>query len=193
MPRPPRDTQRAKVYAAEISVDWARHDRLIVKRFRSIADAEHFAEAVFRSEWFAARAPHLRQLTVVAGERASRRATCTTKPGTVAGTSVSRIRLPPWARNRQVILHEMAHAMAWRPVPPAHHGPEFCRALIELINEYVSHSAAGALRVQFALRGVRVGEAPHVSAVFPAPEIVHGQLSLPGLGPVGQRAAVVHE
>ena len=192
MARPPRDSQRAKVYAAETSVEWARHDRLILKRFRTIVDAELFAESVFRSPWFASRAPHLVQLTVVAGERSSKRATCTTKPGKVPGTSVSRIRLPPWARNRQVVLHELAHAMVWRPEPPAHHGPEFCRALIELVTEYASSSAAGALRVQFALRGVRVGAVIAPIDAVAAPQIFHGQLSLPGLGPVGQRAATTH-
>lgn len=192
MTRPPRDVQRAKVYAAEASVEWDRHDKRATKRFRTLGDAAEFVELVYRSEWFSTRAPHLVALSVVAGDRSSRRATCTTRVGKVPGTSVSRIRLPPWARNRQVVLHEMAHALVWKPEPPAHHGPEFCRAEIELLGEFVSPAAASALRVQFAIRGVRVGDAPKVVAPFvPDSSVLFGQLSLPGFGPVGQRAAHV--
>jgi putative metallohydrolase (TIGR04338 family) len=186
--RPPRDSQRSRVYAAETAMNWRGHGRLVSKKLRSLDDAAHFVTEVVTSDWFAARAPQVSLVRLVAGDPKSRRATCISRIGKVPGTTNSRIRLPPWARTRPVILHELSHAVVFSATPPSAHGPEFCRAELDLITAFLGSSVADALHEQFLLHRVRVGSADTPARAIPLP-IALGQLVLPGLEPFGQRAA----
>lgn len=77
----------------------------------------------------------------------------------LAGGGRSEITLPLWARNRSIILHELAHGILEQAYGSCYnhegHGPEFVRMEIELFIEYSAYTRTTLLRTAREM-GVKV-------------------------------------
>lgn len=63
--------------------------------------------------------------------------------------------LPPFAWNRLIVLHEVAHVFTWhRQYAP--HGPEFCGVYLVLVGHFVGCECRAELRANLRERRVRV-------------------------------------
>ena len=152
-----RDSQRARVYAAEDSwgmrLDAARRGARTAViggstltlpeelRFGTLADAQRYAEH------------HLAGLPPVAlRERRGQKAAHWSAPGEVA------LPLPrygePWALRESVLLHELAHHVAFHTHGVADHGPSYTACMLELVARALGEEAALALRVDYGEHGV---------------------------------------
>lgn len=65
-----------------------------------------------------------------------------------------RIRLPIWARNRYVILHELAHALGAKDNDG--HGSQFKQRLLKLVAHFIGRAEADALHAAYRARNCRV-------------------------------------
>lgn len=161
-----RDTQRAKVYAAEEFVRTlfdraAEHGSRVVEffgtqltlppeaRFGSVESVQRYVDdvlamAVVRNRW-----PSTAPLTV----RPRRGATAAHYE---VGGDGATIAVPEqqtrWALRELVVLHEIAHHLC--DASPAH-GPEFVATICELTDAVMGAEVAHVLRVVYAKEGVR--------------------------------------
>jgi putative metallohydrolase (TIGR04338 family) len=156
----PRDTQRAKVYAAEEFVRTlfdraAEHGNHVVEffgtqltlppegRFGSVAAVQSYVDDVLAH--VGAESP----LTV----RARRGITAAhyERVGDAATIAVPD-RGTTWALRELVVLHEIAHHLCDAEPP---HGPEFVARFCELAEAVMGPEAGHVLRVVYAKEGVR--------------------------------------
>ena len=156
----PRDTQRAKVYAAEEFVRTlfdraAEHGNRVVEffgtqltlppegRFSSAASVQRYVDDVL------AHVGRDRRLTV----RARRGATAAhyERHDDVAVIAVPD-RRTSWALRELVVLHEIAHHL--NDAEPAH-GPEFVATFCELADVVMGPEVGHVLRVVYAKEGAR--------------------------------------
>ncbi len=156
----PRDTQRAKVYAAEEFVRTlfdraAEHGNRVVEffgtqltlppegRFASVAAVQHYVDDVLTHTGAD------RPLTV----RARRGATAAhyERSGDEATIAVPD-RRSSWALRELVVLHEIAHHLSDADPP---HGPEFVATFCELAEAVMGPEVGHVLRVVYAKEGVR--------------------------------------
>lgn len=162
-----RDTQRAKVYAAEVFVR-ALFDRAAETgagsveffgtgmtlppegRFGSVAAVSRYLDDVLALPAVRARWPDTAMLTV----RARRGATAAhyEKVGEAGVIAVPDQRGADWALRELVVLHEVAHHLC--DVRPPH-GPEFVATFCELAELVMGPEVGYVLRVVFAKEGVR--------------------------------------
>jgi len=153
----PRDTGRARVYAAQgaagaacgadISKPTIPNDAL-----QAEADAILGRRAV-RSRWPDAKvSAQLKRGGSALGYRES-------------DTPSGRITLPLFARNPWIVCHEVAHVLT--PGGYAPHGPEFRGVYLHLVGSHIGRPAAKALRAEFKARRLTVS----LKAV-PAPQDV---------------------
>ena len=163
----PRDSQRAKVYAAEEFVRTlfdrvAEHGSPVVKffgtqltlppegRFGSVASVQRYVDDVLalpavRQEW-----PGASALTVRA-RRAATAAHYENRDG--AGViAVPDRDTADWALRELVVLHEVAHHLC-QAQPP--HGPEFVATFCALAERVMGPELGHVLRVVYAKEGVR--------------------------------------
>lgn len=114
----PRDSQRSKVYRAELPRG---------RRFETVAEMQAYCDRLHGSAWFQRRWPRLRGFRIHSGA-GNRRATCSW------GLHPT-IKMPRWARVESVLLHEVAHACVYERYgrSVAAHGPEFVSTLLELL------------------------------------------------------------
>lgn len=163
----PRDTQRAKVYAAEEFVRTlfdraAEHGNRVVDffgtqltlppegRFASAPSVQRYVDAVLAHPAVCARWPAVGALTV----RARRGATAahyerSDDDGAAIAVPDGRA---TWALRELVVLHEIAHHLSDAEPP---HGPEFVATLCELAEAVMGPEVAHVLRVVYAKEGVR--------------------------------------
>jgi putative metallohydrolase (TIGR04338 family) len=162
----PRDTQRAKVYAAEEFVRTlfdraAEHGNRVVEffgtqltlppegRFASASSAQRYVDDVLAQPAVRARWPGSGALTV----RPRRGATAAHYERSDEGATIA---VPDhrsrWALRELVVLHEIAHHMS-NADPP--HGPEFVATFCELAEAVMGPEVAHVLRVVYAKEGVR--------------------------------------
>lgn len=166
--RPERDTQRAKVYAAEVFVRTV-FDRAAERgsgdaeffgtrmtlppeaRFGSVAAVQRYVDEVLALPSVRGRWPDAAVLTV----RARRGATAAhyEKSGDAGIIAVPDQRGGgDWALRELVVLHEMAHHLCdSRPA----HGPAFVATLCALAEIVMGPELGYLLRVVFAQEGVR--------------------------------------
>ncbi|HUR14647.1 MAG TPA: TIGR04338 family metallohydrolase [Mycobacteriales bacterium] len=148
----PRDTQRSQVYAAEeawaLRLDAARRGarRAVVAgsaltlpqelRFGSLEDAQRYAEHHL------AGLPPVR-LRIRKGQAAAHYS----PPDDLA------LPLPPygepWALRESVLLHELAHHVAFHTDGTADHGPSYTACMLDLVARVLGEEAAFALRVDY--------------------------------------------
>ena len=162
----PRDTQRAKVYAAEEFVRTlfdraAEHGNRLVDffgtqltlppegRFASADSVQRYVEDVLAHPAVLTHWPAVGALTV----RARRGATAAHYERSDDGATIAvPDRGSTWALRELVVLHEIAHHLSDAEPP---HGPEFVVTFCELAEAVMGPEAAHVLRVVYAKEGVR--------------------------------------
>ena len=168
MPRA-RDSQRQKVYDAE----HALRDKLKLRKFKDLKDAQEYVNRILSSSWYAKMFPGGRKNVTLRYSRGSSWATA---------TSFGVINMPKtgwyWAGNNFVVLHELAHTLTpaaveanmcagspkcgmhsepWYHIKtPAAHGPEFTRIYLDLIRRWMGKDAYEAMKTQYRTRRVKV-------------------------------------
>lgn len=161
-----RDTQRAKVYAAEEFVrtlfDRAEeHGNRVVEffgtqltlppegRFGSTVSVQRYVDDVLDMAVIGERWPGIQPLTV----RARRGVTAAhyERDADGAGIAVPEGRTT-WALRELVVLHEIAHHLCTAEPP---HGREFVATFCELAGVVMGPEVAHVLRVVYAKEGVR--------------------------------------
>lgn len=161
-----RDTQRAKVYAAEEFVRTlfdraAEHGNRVVEffgtqltlppegRFASAPSAQRYVDDVLAHPAVRARWPGAGALTV----RPRRGATAAHYERSDDGATIA---VPDhrstWALRELVVLHEMAHHLSDAEPP---HGPQFVATFCGLAEAVMGPEVAHVLRVVYAKEGVR--------------------------------------
>lgn len=164
-----RDTQRAKVYAAEQFVRTlfdraAERGNSVVEffgtqltlppegRFASVPSVQRYLDDVLTLDTVRRRWPAAGPLSV----RPRRGATAAHYERTDDGRAV--VAVPDgrgtWALRELVVLHELAHHLCG--TEPAH-GPPFATTMCELAEAVMGPEAAHVLRVVYAQEGVRLG------------------------------------
>lgn len=162
-----RDSQRAKVYAAEDFVRTlfdraAEHGSPVVEffgthltlppegRFGSVASAQRYVDDVLALPSVRQRWPGVSPLRV-RPRRAATAAHYESRDG--AGTiAVPDRDTADWALRELVVLHEVAHHLC--RAEPAH-GPEFVATICELAELVMGPELGHVLRVVYAKEGVR--------------------------------------
>ena len=162
----PRDTQRAKVYAAEEFVRTlfdraAEHGNRVVDffgtqltlppegRFASAPSVQRYVDEVLAHPAVRARWPAADALTV----RARRGAAAAHYENSDDAAAIAvPDRRTTWALRELVVLHEMAHHLCDADPP---HGPEFVATFCELAEAVMGPEVAHVLRVVYAKEGVR--------------------------------------
>jgi putative metallohydrolase (TIGR04338 family) len=161
-----RDTQRAKVYAAEEFVRTlfdraAEHGNRVIEffgtqltlppegRFASAPSVQRYVDDVLAHSTVRARWPAVGPLAV----RARRGVTAAHYERSSDGATIAvPDRRSTWALRELVVLHEIAHHLC--DVEPPH-GPEFVATFCELAEAVMGPEVAHVLRVVYAKEGVR--------------------------------------
>ncbi|MDT5208087.1 MAG: hypothetical protein QOF67_502 [Mycobacterium sp.] len=163
----PRDTQRAKVYAAEEFVRTlfdraAGHGNRVVDffgtqltlppegRFASAPSVQRYVDEVLAHPAVRVRWPAVGALTV-RGRRGATAAHYERSDDDTATIAVPD-RGSTWALRELVVLHEIAHHLSDAEPP---HGPQFVATLCELAGAVMGPEVAHVLRVVYAKEGVR--------------------------------------
>ncbi|HEV2309147.1 MAG TPA: hypothetical protein VGU73_01375 [Acidimicrobiia bacterium] len=146
----PRDSQRARVYRAELP--------LAASPLPGLAACARFAERVVGTLWWHGRFPALTQ------DRIPR-----FRPGHGARTAYFTeaedgddwsITLPRRYRTKGIVLHELAHwALVDQPDLPTH-GATFARLVLDATSEFCGPDRAQALTDAYRAERVRVGAPP---------------------------------
>jgi putative metallohydrolase (TIGR04338 family) len=156
----PRDSQRAKVYAAEEFVRTlfdraAEHGNRVVDffgaqltlppeaRFATVAAVQRYVDDVL------AHVGGDRPLTVRARRGVSAAHYERTDDGATVAVPEQRT---SWALRELVVLHEVAHHLSDAEPP---HGPEFVATFCDLADAVMGPEVAHVLRVVYAKEGVR--------------------------------------
>lgn len=126
-----RDSQRSKIYKAENAAAECYDPSPLL----SWPEVERFTKKVCVAENF--------MCPKIGHGQGARRAFC----------APSRIVLPKWARQKWVILHELAHWMTRRELP--HHGELFLRVYLRLVNKYMGSLEAKILIMALNQYGVK--------------------------------------
>ena len=152
-----RDTQRARVYAAEdawaLLLDAARRGarRAVVagsqvllpeeKHFGTLASAQAYCDG-FLGDLPAVRVRQRRGQTKAHWET----------PGVIALPFPARGQA--WALRESVLLHELAHHLAFHRHGVVDHGTSYTSSMLELVEQALGAEAALALRVEYGERSV---------------------------------------
>jgi len=154
-----RDVQRARVYAAEdawaLVLDAARRGavRAEVAGSTVLLPAEtHFgtlASAQRYADHYVGTLPPVR-VRLRKGQMKAH----WEPPGVIALPVPERGQ--PWALRESVLLHELAHHVAFHRDSVADHGPAYTSRMLELVEQALGAEAALALRVEYGERGVVV-------------------------------------
>jgi len=150
--RRPRDSQRARLYAAERTA--FGDPRACPARLATLRELCAYVDQTLGDAWFEAEFGRFASVRVKDGRG--------TRHAYSAYDLRSRALLlsfPRWARTRPVVLHELGHAAsARRHGVIAAHGPEFAGVFLGLVRRFLGPDAAG--RLAAAYRSHRVRFAP---------------------------------
>lgn len=149
-----RDTQRQKHYDAEREALWS-----ISTPLPTVADVERYCRKTLARKRVIARWPQCGSMVDV-GDGRGRRKAC------AIGTR--EIRIPLWARNDAVVLHELAHIIVnrqWRGQTLASHGWQFASVFLDLVWLCMGAEARDALKAAYKKHGVR-HKAPRAKRVM---------------------------
>ena len=139
-----RDTQRSRVYKAErIALSG------MAQPLPTVRDVERFVKRVFAMKRVRDAFPNMRAdwMPTVRDGRGRRNA-CGWDGG---------IKIPLWARNEWVVVHELAHTIAWRQYGyrVAGHGWQFCAVYLKLVLYTMGREAHDVLKRDFKVCRVR--------------------------------------
>ena len=150
-----RDGQRSRVYVAEdawaLRLDAARRGapRALLAGSSVLLPAEvHFGTLAAAQDYCTAHLAAWDVPPVRLRERRGLSKAHWETPGVIAlpvpehGT--------PWAMRETVLLHEMAHHLAFHLDGAADHGPRFVARMLELVTAVLGPEAALALRIDYA-------------------------------------------
>ena len=145
----PRDSQRSKVYAAELESGGAAMQNPPA-RLKTVYRCQAWVDEITNSRWWQFRSG-VAKVKVFDG----RGTTCARggyfgNHGKKNGWGVN---LPKWARSEMVILHELAHILT--PVNEPWHGRRFCRNYLALVGRWMSRDSAIKLRACFKKHRVK--------------------------------------
>ncbi len=140
-----RDTQRARVYKC---------DRIlgdVADPLPSVKDVERYVKKVFNSKRVQAAFPKaMRWSLPKVGDGRGRRRACGWEGG---------IKIPLWARNEAVVLHELAHTITMREGgSEAFHGWKFCATYLRLVLYLMGREKHDVLKTAFKANRVRFTE-----------------------------------
>ena len=147
--RPPRDSQRARLYRAEHEVFGVPPHS--VWPHLTLPAAEHFVHAVLAESWFREAFGAVADVRIKDG-RGTRHAYSAydSKRHSVLFS------FPRWARSAPVLLHEIGHAANLRRHGVvAAHGPEFAAVYLRLVQRHLGTDAHVSLRDAFAKHKVK--------------------------------------
>ncbi len=143
-----RDFQRSRLYSAQTRLLPAG---LSGRQFdpdgiNGHLQIESYLKRVVESDWFKKRWPYIisSELWVMNGEGPTARGGATTDNGYV-------IKLPSWAREERLALHELAHVCTLGDA----HGKVFAGVLLELIRYWMGQTAAAMLEDGYTKNIVR--------------------------------------
>jgi putative metallohydrolase (TIGR04338 family) len=140
-----RDTQRSKVYRAEAVMDKFK------KPLPSVEDVEKYIANIMAMKRVRAAFPRARWWgRVSVGDGRGRRVACGGANG---------IKLPLWARNSWIVVHELSHTITIRELAgtgPAAHGWQFCSVYLKLVMWTHGREAHDALKASFKAARVKI-------------------------------------
>ena len=150
---PLRDMQKSKVYHAEFA---CRKRFPNEKTFESIEEAQKFVDKVLASATYDKLCERFdcyrrRTIKVVAGRNSDRDSARYYPDGT--------IKLPPWALNKCVVLHELAHSVS----PRFEHNWPFCEIFLALIGRFMGAADRDMLKAEYKKRKVKFRKPRKVS------------------------------
>jgi putative metallohydrolase (TIGR04338 family) len=134
----PRDSQRSKLYAAEVAVKWVDNERL-----ETVEEMETWVRHILASKWLTNNFPSLRNIEIGVKDGRGR---------SQAGGSHSYITMPKWSRSKDVVLHEISHSFISRIYGHenvAAHGREYARILLLLVRHFMGKENYLRLRASF--------------------------------------------
>ena len=147
-----RDSQRARVYAAEdawaLRLDAARRGaaRAAVAGSSVLLPSELLFGTLASAQEYADRALTAYPPVVLRARKGPRQAHWEA-PGVIA------LPVPehgqPWALRESVLLHELAHHVAFHSHGVADHGPTYRACMLDLVGQALGPEAALALRVSY--------------------------------------------
>ena len=155
-----RDSQRKRVYDAELAVKKSAGQHMPGLDFRGVTGAVAALQT---------RADQIATCPTIVAEFGPLKATITDGRGRRRGAACydsGRIALPRPARQEWYLLHEMAHLYTGAPNPlhdVAAHGPEFAACYLRLYEIAIGPAAAAALRIEFGEKGVKIAPAVPIS------------------------------
>lgn len=154
-----RDSQRSKLYKAERNVWWFHGAGAEEK---SLGEIKDLVKEILTSRWYGNYWQNLPECDVEASRnkrgpiehihvldgRGRRRA----RGGRPLGALRGSIALPRWARNRWIMLHEIAHV--FQTEEPSH-GRQFARIYLDLVKRWISPGASKLLRDSYRTHKVK--------------------------------------
>ena len=140
-----RDSQRSRVYKA------GKPLKAISKPLPTVADVELYVHRVCGMQEVRDAFPdcYLLAKPPTVGDGRGRRKACGNSSG---------IKIPVWARNEAVVLHELAHTICLRMYyggKPAFHGWQYCAIWRTLVLHAMGHDAHAVLTRAFWENGVK--------------------------------------
>lgn len=134
-----RDSQKSRLYAAEKDFKTG-----LDPKFRTVEQVEAYLCQIMSTRWWAARYPDVGYIQVKDGRGAR----------IARGSREGRfIKLPLWARNKHVILHEVAHVLT-----DDHHGPKYAQAYYDLLLRFCGPEDADHFLAGCIEHRVRIGQ-----------------------------------
>lgn len=136
----PRDSQRSKVYKAQVEFEDALDGRN--RGWTDIHAVRVGVEWMVGSRWWQTRFPHVKGVLVK--DRRGRRYPGGAPPRYDFISPEGMITLPRACRRKTDVLHELAHVVA--PIDEAWHSPAFVSCYLALVDEYLGKMEALAFR-----------------------------------------------
>lgn len=144
-----RDTQRARVYAAERRAfvpPGTGHIRETPRDFEDVRHADEYIETIRTSKWLATHYPRaaMSPVRIISGRGCN--------------ATESRIMLARWGLVKWVVLHELAHTVTdrhhrYETLPG--HGREFARIYLALVRRWMGVAEYEKLRAAFKMYKVK--------------------------------------
>ena len=141
----PRDIQRKRVYKSEMETYGPYSDQ-----FKNRSEVVEFARCIINDPYVKRQYGTLGQVAFVfSGNRAMH---------TFKGKNNHKIRLPRWAWQKNLIIHELSHAYTYQIydfTSVQGHGPEFCNLYLDLVNRFLGKNLAKVLTRKFIKNKVK--------------------------------------